>query len=101
MVRNGKGSGMTTEKKTYTITGIHVEATQRGFIVVLDRKGHRPGDLAYFHPVNGTQRAIDEAYRQASVTAESIKRGRYVGGRDGWTFQVHGKTLTATRSEVN
>ena len=87
---------MESDTRQYLITYVGLAAGQRGFIVTVGRSGHDDADLAYYHD-SGTTESIDAAYRDASACVESVKRGRYVGSRDGMSVHVHGRTLTVTR----
>ncbi|MHC5062153.1 MAG: hypothetical protein ACYTFK_13900 [Planctomycetota bacterium] len=75
--------------KTYHIHSPSIEATQRGYAVTVARKGHKRGDLTYHHGA--------DAYENACSVVTSVKRGRLVFSRDGWSFNLNGKTLTCSK----
>jgi hypothetical protein len=85
-----------TKRVQLTVSDPRIEATQRGYVVTVKVKGKsRRGDLAYYHDAGG--RRAKQAYRDAVATAESVKRGRWVGRRNGWTCVLHGRQLTCER----
>lgn len=87
------------KEKTYKITHVGVEGTQKGYAVYIDTPDGRK-DVAYYHPKSGKGRDIDTAYNAASCTADSIKRGRWLGGPDRSRkirgIRVKGRTATVT-----
>lgn len=83
-------------ERTFKIKGVSVEGGQRGYIVSIKTQDGKKIDVKVAHDKGG--KAIDAAYQDASATANSIKRGRFVGRYNGRQFHVSGSTLTVTES---
>ena len=94
--RMGDGMMITSETKTYTIGRVGLEASQRSYIVTMERKGAGKGDIASY-PYGPNDTSARLAYNAASLAVTSIKRGRFVCRRGEWQIIVSGRKLTATR----
>ena len=83
---------------TRHISDIRCEAGQRSHIVTAYvKETKKRGDLNFFafgsRAVGG-----QDSYGMMSSFIESCKRGKAVWSRDGWSYNLTGKTLTCTKT---